>query len=177
MAKTNLRRALNLNPQPIKWSSIPDDFQLVIDTREQLALFNPPPINIDIIKRTVHDGDYTINGLEHLFAIERKMISDLYSYVGSERTSRTAPKMERFSDMISQGGFVGLIIEASEADIMAGNPFSGKVGPNVVYHSLCSFEIRTGIHIYYNRDREMLERWIVSRAVKFWEHYYDNKGE
>ena len=148
-------------PYKLKPCIIPIGFSLIVDTREQLPLLQSYP-DLPIIHKALKDGDYSIPGFEEMFCIERKRTSDLLSYVGSERQSRTIKKMERFSKM----KWVGLAIEASEDDILTQNMFS-KVNPETVRQSLVSFEIRVGIHIYYSRSRENVDRWVLDRAIKF----------
>ena len=158
---------------PGNWGFIiPDNFILIQDTREQNPLFDGSiPITIighnllHVKEKALKNGDYSIEGYEDLFCIERKQVSDFFSYIGSERTKTTA-KMERFREMQEKGGWVGLVIEATEQDLLNGY-FRSKLEPNHVRGSLVSFEIRTGIHIYYSRDRSSILRYILDRAIKF----------
>ena len=146
---------------------IPQGFFFVQDTREQEPLFNHPPLGLDVLTETVHDGDYTIKGLEPYFAIERKKMSDLYGYLGNEWKAKTEAKLVRFRDMIKRGGWVALVIEASEADVLAGYEHS-KLPPENVRAKLLSVEVRYGVHVYYNRDRDAMARWVLDRAIKFY---------
>lgn len=54
----------------------------VIDTREQTPLDLHP---LQVATGTLATGDYSIRGLEHLVAIERKSLSDLLCCIGQER--------------------------------------------------------------------------------------------
>lgn len=142
----------------------PSGFVLVQDTREQKPLFKDDT-TVPYITSTLHHGDYSIQGLTSRIAFERKQISDLYSYVGKER-DKTIAKMQRFKYIIENGGFVSLIIESTEEDVLFGNQFS-QITPEMVRHALVSFQIRYGIHVYYSNDRDYLRRYILDHAIKF----------
>jgi ERCC4-type nuclease len=150
----------------LKPSVVPDGFALVVDTREQRPLFVNTPGDFNVTTDTLHYGDYTIRGFENIFAIERKKMSDFYSYIGKER-DRTIKKMMCFREMVSSGGFVGLVIEASESDVLSGYLMS-RVSPETARQALVSFEIRYGVHIYYSKSRYDIARWILDRAIKFY---------
>lgn len=146
---------------------IPAGFTLVIDTREQIPLFSPPPIGLDCVIETVHNGDYTIKGFEPYFVVERKRISDLYTYLTTEWDKRTVKKLEAMRDMQANGGWCALAIEASEADLLAGYEHS-RINPECIRGGLLSVSVRYGVHIYYNRDRNEMARWLLDSAVRFY---------
>jgi len=145
---------------------VPEGFGLIVDSREKRPLFGDVPDGLSVGTGTLHHGDYSIRGFEDRFAIERKQISDFYAYIGREH-DRTMKKMEEFRDMVAAGGFAGLVIEASENDLLAGYLMS-QVSPEVARQALVSFEIRYGVHCYYSKNRRDIERWIMDRAVKFY---------
>ena len=157
---------INIQSGNLKPVKVPDGFRLVVDTREQRPLFRDKPDGLEVITDTLHHGDYSIRGFENTFAIERKKISDFYSYIGKER-SRTISKMEQFREIVSSGGFVGLVIEVSECSLLSGYIMS-RVSPETARQALVSFEIRYGVHIYYSKSRRDISRWILDRAIKFY---------
>ena len=154
------------NLKPFRY---PDGFVLVQDTREQRPLFNSPPEGLEIVTDTLYQGDYSIRGFEDKFCIERKQISDFYSYIGKER-ERTIKKMEAFNEM----RFAGLVIEASESDILNGFHMS-RVSPETARQALVSFEIRYGVHVYYSKSRHDIRRWCLDRAIKFYKVMRETK--
>lgn len=119
-----------------------------------------------VVTDTLHIGDYSILGFEDKFAVERKQISDFYSYIGRER-QWTVKKMEQFREISFAGGFAALVIEASEADILSGYHMS-RVTPETARQALVSFEVRYGINVYYSKSRADIRRWILDRAIKFY---------
>ena len=108
---------MQIHHQLKPWN-IPAGFVLVQDTREQKPLFTDPPDGLEVITATLPHGDYSVRGFEDRFVIERKQMSDFYGYISKER-ERTARKMEEFRHIISRGGWVGLVIECSESDLLS----------------------------------------------------------
>jgi len=139
---------------------------MCVDTREQRPLFKPPPSGLPTVRKKLDHGDYAIKGFEEMFVVERKQMSDFYGYIGKER-KKTVKKMEGLKGIVDSGGFVGLVVEASEEDIFFGYVMS-KVSPEVARQALCSFRIRSGVHTYFNRSRECIERWVLDNAIKFY---------
>lgn len=147
----------------LRWPVIPEGMIILQDTREQYPLFvDPLPPGLCVINTALTDGDYTLKGFEDVFSIERKRISDFLSYIGKER-KRTTIKMDRFSRM----EWVGLVIECNEPDLLMGYHRSALT-PEQIRAALVSFEVRYGIHIYYNENRRDVRRWVVDRCVKYY---------
>jgi ERCC4-type nuclease len=153
-----------LNPHlgKLKPYKLPPGMILVIDTREQTHVFTRIPKGLTIVSAKLEAGDYSIQGFEGDFAVERKKLSDLYSYCARER-KKTIRKMERFRSM----EWVGLAIEEREDDVYFGHPMS-KVSPEVVRQALASFRVRYGVHVYMNPKRDNVARWILDSAIKFY---------
>jgi ERCC4-type nuclease len=151
----------------LKGFRIPEGLVLIQDTREQKPLFDDPPEGLAVVTATLLLGDYSIKGFEGKFCVERKCISDFYSFIGKER-ERTTRKMEQFREMVVRGrGFVGLVVEATESDLLSGYVMS-RVSPETARQALISFELRYGVHVYYSRSRTDIARWVLDRAIKFY---------
>lgn len=60
----------------------PSDVTVIVDTREQRP-FDLSPLKM--IGGTLATGDYSVVGLQHEIAIERKSLSDLLGCIGQER--------------------------------------------------------------------------------------------
>ena len=161
-----------LKPYTLKPAIIPPDMVVIVDTREQNSpLLIKPPKGLTIIRDTLTDGDYGIRGLP-LFAIERKFMGDLFPYCATEQIAKTKPKMLRFLEMIKKGGWVGLAIQERESDVFRRQQFT-KISPESVRAALVSFEVRYGVHVYFNKDKDKIVMWMVDRMVK----YYNVKHE
>jgi hypothetical protein len=62
---------------------------------------------------------------------------------------------------------VGLVVECAEEELLSGYIMS-RVSPETARQALTSFEVRYGIHCYYSRSRRNMERWVLDRAIKFY---------
>jgi ERCC4-type nuclease len=60
----------------------PEQVTAIIDTREQLPLDLSP---LGSTSGTLATGDYSVKGLEHVVAVERKSLADLLGCVGQHR--------------------------------------------------------------------------------------------
>lgn len=145
-------------PKPF---SFPDGFVLIVDTREQRPLCMSVK-GLTVCRDTLHHGDYSIRGFEDRFAIERKQVSDFYSYIGKER-KRTVRKLEALRSF----DFAAIAVEASYDDLMT-PPVYIRVSPEAARQFLVSASIRYGIHVHCERRRKDLERWVLDRAIKFY---------
>lgn len=67
---------------PIPATLRPEWITAIIDTREQLPLDLSP---LRTTTATLPTGDYSIQHLEHIIAVERKSLSDLLSCIGTDR--------------------------------------------------------------------------------------------
>lgn len=153
------RSAFKLKP-----FQFPDDFCLVQDTREQASpLMDRLPPGLVIMSKPLKYGDFSIKGFEEKFCIERKQISDLLTYVTTERESKTIRKMREFSLM----DWVGLAVEVPKpADLYKPYPYS-RVNPEVVRQSLVSFAVRYGVHVFVGNSTDVV-RFILDHAIKWY---------
>lgn len=110
----------------------------IIDTREQAPLVLP---GLRTVVRGLTSGDYSIEGAEHLFAVERKSLNDLVACVTRERA-----RFER--EMIRLRGyrFRRLLIIGTEADLAQGR-YTSAVSPSAVFGSLSAWEARFDIPV------------------------------
>ena len=143
---------------------IPDGMVIIQDTREQKSpLLTRLPAGLCILSGVLPVGDYSIKGFEDKFAIERKQLSDFCSYVGKE-TRKTLIKMQKMREL----EWAGLAIEVDECDLIKPQEFS-QVHPESNRQALVSFDVRYGVHIYYNSNREAIARWMIDRMIKYYQ--------
>ena len=84
---------------------------IIIDTREQRRYDFP-----DAIHRALPSGDYSLEGLEETFAIERKSLADWVNTVVHNRR-RFCAELKR----LQAYDFAAVVIESSFADILRGD--------------------------------------------------------
>ncbi len=128
--------------------------RIVIDTREQTPF---QFTNLESQRGTLQSGDYSISGLEHLFAVERKSIADL---VGSMTAGRD--RFERELHRLRGFDFKRLLIAGTEQDVISGN-YRSNAKPKSVLHTLYAFEARYAIPVVFGGDEascaKLVERW------------------
>lgn len=180
-----LRKIIHKDVVEFKPIIFPEDFYLIQDTAEQKPLFpkGEEPKGLKVINKSLMttdefghftSGDYSIKGFEHVFAIERKQVSDFLTYIGKGRDS-TVHKMERFKDMVlTRGGWAGLVIECNEKDLFLGSSFS-RMTHEHIRAALVSFDVRSHVHIYYSNSRLDIARWVLDRSVKFYNIKIESK--
>lgn len=143
------------------YPTIPEDMVVIIDTREQKPLFVKTPGLVKVIS-TLHDGDYSIKGFEDKFSIERKQVSDFFSYIGKER-EKTIKKLERLQCF----DFAALVVESDLEDLLAPQIYT-KLSANHVWGFTASINIKYGIHFFFNKNRNIIERYCLDRMIKYW---------
>lgn len=153
------------------------DAVVLIDTREQSPLFVRKRLGVgeqSVVNgvtfegATLHDGDYTVRGLELMVAIERKMLSDFDAYMGKERNTKTIPKLERLACL----KWAGLVVETTE-DALYGKRKYGRMTGAHARGFLCKAEVQYGLDVYVSDDRAMLERWVIDRLMYAWKLWGD----
>lgn len=127
----------------------PESITAIVDTREQAPLSLSP---LRMEAGTLATGDYSIRGLEHVVAIERKSLPDLIACVGRER--------ERFDREVQR--LLGypvriLLVEATWQEIEAGG-WRGQVTPDAVLGSLLGW-IASGLQVELVGDHDRAGRF------------------
>lgn len=137
----------------------PTDVQpvIVIDSREQVPLLFT---RLESIRKTLKTGDYSVEGLENLFVVERKSIGDLAACVAGNR--------ERFEDQLLRlrgYPFRRLLIVGQREEIENGVPFS-KVTPTSIFGTLNMIEVRYCPVVFQETPEA------AAHAVETWATYF-----
>lgn len=140
---------------------------ILIDTREQRPLdFAKWPTRVV----TLPTGDYSIEGLTHVIAFERKSLSDLFGTVGNGRE-----RFEREIVRASRLYYFGIVIEATLEELLMGTPHS-QMNPRSVIGSLHAWELRyPSIHVHFAGTRPLAAALVRKLLHKCAE--YVEKGE
>lgn len=128
---------------------------IIVDSREQ----NPLVFSrLQSVRGTLQTGDYSVVGLEELFAIERKSIPDLGCCMGENRE-----RFERELHRLRGFRFKRLLIVGTEDDLLAGR-YRSAIKPQAVMATLGAFEVRYDLPVVFELTPESagkrVERWI-----------------
>jgi ERCC4-type nuclease len=140
----------------VKLPAEPDAANLVaiIDTREQNPL-DLSPMRME--RGTLATGDYSLRGLEHVIAIERKSAEDMLACVGRERE-----RFDREVQRLLAYPVRALVIEAGWQFFECGE-WRGNVTPTQAMGSLLGW-IAQGLPIVMAYDHDRAGRF-VSRML------------
>lgn len=141
-------------PLKLKRTIAPEDVTAIIDTREQTPLVLSP---LKSQSGTLVTGDYSVLGLEHEIAIERKSLPDLLGCVGRDR--------ERFDKEVKRllaYPVRALVVEASWYEIEQGG-WRSHVTPQTVLGSLLGW-IAYGVPVIMAQSPKVASTY-VSRLL------------
>ena len=161
-------------------------FHVLVDAREKApylfaglladAAQKSCPLYVPCQWRTLATGDYSIDGLEHLVAIERKSLADLYSTLGQER-ERFAREHERMRAIVDAGGYCAVVIEANWYQIALQPPAESRLNPKTVFRTALSWMQKYQVQWHAFGDRRFAEIATFRMLEKFWTHYQDQQRE
>lgn len=140
----------------------PEQVTAIVDTREQHPLDLTP---LQTVPGTLTTGDYSVQGLELIVAIERKSLSDLIGCVGvdRERFDREAQRLLAYPCRV-------LLVEATWKDIEAGD-WRSKVTPASALGSLLGW-IASGLPVLmagsHERAGKYASRILYTAARRRW---------
>ena len=132
---------------------------IVIDNREQMPfVFTGSPTR----PGTLDTGDYSVAGLEHLVAVERKSLDDLLACCGRERD-----RFKRELQRLRAYRFRLLVVETDVATLAAGG-WRSKLKPSHVLGSLAAWTAQYGLPVWLGGSHEAcgqhVERYLYQAA-------------
>lgn len=136
---------------PIPADLRPEQLTAVVDTREQLPLDLSPLLSM---RGTLDTGDYSVRGLEHVVAIERKSLPDLLGCVGQSRE-----RFEREVQRLLAYPVRALVVEATWPDLEQGE-WRSKVTPAAAVGS-CLGWIAQGLPVIMAGDHRRAGRYVA----------------
>ncbi len=123
---------------------------IVVDTREQEPWsFRDLPTE----PGTLDTGDYSVRGLEHRVAVERKSLDELLACIGRERD-----RFKRELQRLRAYRFRCLVVEASYADLERGE-WRSKIQPSHVLGSLAAWMAQYSLPVMLAGDHEPAARF------------------
>ena len=151
------------------------NFQIVIDTKEQLPL-EFPSREVTTVVEGLDTGDYAIRIQGKLadIRIERKSISDLFSAFSGDNYRREREKIERSRHI---GARYIIAIEGSCSTVRKGFRYyakgqwhvSGKDGLTQV-RQLMRISQKYGVEVHYCGGRTDMAFWCQEMLLTYWRH-------
>jgi ERCC4-type nuclease len=142
---------------------------VIVDTREQNPFTFAGFTNWigGVVARALPAGDYSVEGMESLLALERKSLSDLVGSVISGR-ERFLRECERLAGL----PYKAILIEATYEEVNSPYHQYTTAHPNAISGACDAIEARWDIPILYtSSDRDLAERkaasWL-SKAFTYW---------
>jgi ERCC4-type nuclease len=118
-----------------------------------------------MVRSTLSTGDYSIRGLEHLVAVERKTLQDLIGCVGKDR-ERFDREIQRLRAYETRALFVDGHIHTIRT-----KGYRGLVNPNAAISSILGW-IQTGLPIVFCGDtagmNDMMRRFLYITAQRYY---------
>ncbi len=124
---------------------------IVVDSREQAPLRFE---NLPAEPGTLDTGDYSIRGLTHLIAVERKSLNDLLACVGRDRD-----RFKRELQRLRAYRYRLLVLEADAAALEAG-VWQSHVKPSHVLGSLAAWTAQYGLPVWLAGSHEAAGRFV-----------------
>ncbi len=156
------------------------DFSIIVDTRETLPysfldFYDDSPrrdrlLVIQIKRKALVTGDYSIVGLENHICIERKSIEDLYGTLGSRRD-----QFEYEFSRMKQMQFAALVIEASWSQLLCSPPPHSQLSPKTVYRTLIAWAQRYRVHVMPMGSRRNAEQTTLRMLQRYWNDLQEAK--
>lgn len=132
---------------------------IVVDNREQAPLtFSRLPS----VRGTLQSGDYSVHGLDYLFAVERKSVPDLVGCCMGESRSRFERELHRLRGF----RFKRLLIVGTQREIELGQ-YRSNIRPASVLATLSAFEARYDVPVVFEADPVS-----AARRVESWAYWY-----
>lgn len=143
--------------------------RIIVDSREQ----HPYTFGeVETIRRALPAGDYSLEGLEESFAIERKSMADLVHTVlcAKRRFRAELNKLRTYR-------FAAIVVEGSVADILAGN-YRSDIAPQALLGIVAGITMTyQPIQVHFAGDRPHACA-LVGEMLKLGEKYFiEPKGE
>lgn len=129
---------------------------VIIDTREQTPL---PITRLEVVRAGLQTADYSFQGGEQVFGIERKSIDDLVGCCTGGNRERFEREMHRLRGF----RFKRLLI-VGHRWMIEGHRYRSKIKPSAVLHSLDAWEARYDLPVVFceheTHAAALVEKWV-----------------
>jgi ERCC4-type nuclease len=140
---------------------------IVVDTREKKP-YKFQRFDVDIERRCLETGDYSVKGYESQFAVERKSKDDFLNSCGADH--------DRFREQVKRADVfeypMAVVIEAPRDEFYRGHYFK-KVHPNVIRGTVEGWEC-FNIEWYFESNRLAAEQKTYE-LLRAWEQRFSTE--
>ena len=150
---------------------IDESFTIIVDTREQL------PWEFDghaTSSRKLDTGDYSIEGLENIFCIERKRsVSEIANNISEKRFVDVLDRMSQFSHkfMLLEFTFNNVLDYPVGSTVPKRVWSSLKINSKYILKYLTTISIKYGVHTIYCGNKDNAETMALSIMKRMFEIY------
>lgn len=140
-------------------------YRIVVDTREK------KPYNFygrEVIREALYTGDYSIEGFEDQFAIERKSLSDYIRSISYDR--------KRFEDEVERGSSFDkfeVVIE-SDLETVRNGDYYADVAPLSAINTAKSWKNRYGVEFLWAGSRKAAKSYTLNQIDNYIEEQINN---
>jgi ERCC4-type nuclease len=141
-------------------------FTVVIDGRENVEDghgYSFDEWSVDTTRKNLSDigseGDYSVEGHEFDFAIERKSLDDLATCSGTKRDDHFEPQVQRGIERLDK---YAIVVEASRWKVKRGNYYS-NIHPNAILGTIDSWSKDS----HYGVDFHLCENEYMAEAKTY----------
>ena len=144
-----------------------DLVNLVVDTREQEG-YTFPPRRFLVERHALPAGDYSLAGLEHEVAVERKTAEDFVHTVIRDRDRFRKELLK-----LAEYDRACVVVEAGLDDLLSGAYRSGA-HPSSVVGAALSIIVDYGVPVYFCSDRQCARRFVEEYLLRCHRSYHDS---
>ncbi len=148
-------------------------FVVVVDSREQEpfefyglradADQDGAPLIVRTVTAGLSFGDYAIEGMEGVSAIERKSFPDLHGTL-----SRGRKRWERELKGLDAMQFAAVVVETSWTDLMFYQPQHGGMSPKSLMRSIIAYSVRYRVAWFAPGNRELAAAMTYRLLERVW---------
>ncbi|MCC6389106.1 MAG: ERCC4 domain-containing protein [Bryobacterales bacterium] len=135
---------------------------IVADTREQEP-YGFDARRVRVIRRALPAGDYSIEGMEAVVAVERKSLPDFVSTVIHDR-----PRFYRELERLRGYASAAVIVEGNLMDVLGGR-YRSAAHPNALLGTIAAITIDFGIPVFFCSNRQAAARFVEAYLVRIFE--------
>lgn len=136
--------------------------RIAIDTREQLRyMFD----GYESYRTTLQSGDYSLEGFESVFAVERKNHADAWGCLTEGRK-----RFERCLERLSLLDRSAIVIESSMAEFCVPPSQIKRVNAATAMGSYISWSTKYRIPVYFCENRQWAERVTLRILAAYFKH-------